>query len=83
MKRGVALDAVVRKGLTVAELPVGKDQVLLIGRNSFRFLDHLPDVLNPCLGGHDEGDLAEHISVSAGRQSQNAWLTVAPVNVLT
>jgi hypothetical protein len=46
MQGGLLLDVVVRQGTSVLELLSGKDQTLLIWRNSFLVLDLSLDIVN-------------------------------------
>jgi hypothetical protein len=46
VQRGLLLDVVVRKSTSVLELLSGKNETLLIGRNSFLVLDLSLDVVN-------------------------------------
>ncbi len=56
MEGGLLLDVVVGESSSVLELLSGKDQSLLVGRDSFLVLDLLLDVLNGIAGLYFQSD---------------------------
>lgn len=73
----LVLDVVIRQGAAILELPAGKDEAQLVGRDVLLVLDLRFDAVN-CFGRQDlEGDGLRRIRLGINHHG-SAWLKLAP-----